>query len=225
MSRRPLVLWDIDGTLLSTGGVGRSALSAAFEALHGVPDAFEGLSFAGRTDSGICADAYRRAALTPSDAEHGALQERYLEQLEARLAARRPTLAPGVHDALSASERLGLSGLLTGNWAAGAQRKLSAVDLWGRFAVGAFGDDSPDRDELVPVARERARRLGWEGGPVVVIGDTVHDVSCARAGGAIAVAMLTGWGSREALTAAGPDLLLEDLERGLDALLEVLQGA
>lgn len=225
MSAGPLVLWDVDGTLLSTGGAGRTALAAAFEDLHGVPSAFDGLAFAGRTDDGICRDAYQRAGVHLPHSRFHALRQAYLPRLRRALSQRGPTLAPGVHPALDAVDSLGVNALLTGNWQAGAEVKLSAGGLWHRFALGAFGDDAEDRDDLVPVARARARAAGWRGDQVVVIGDTVHDVQCARAGDALAVAVLTGWGSEAELRQTQPDLLLTDLEQGMGALLALLGAA
>ncbi len=212
-----LWLYDIDGTILSTGGAGRSALNEAFEALYGVPPAFARVSFAGRTDPGIIADAFQLAEMEPRP--HGELIEAYLPRLERRLGQGTTVVHPGVHAALDATHPMGVNALLTGNMEAGAQRKLADVGLWDRFALGAYGDDSPFRNDLVPVAETRARQAGRQFSRTVVIGDTPADVACARAGGAIAVAVLTGWSSREALEASEPDLLLEDLESGLDALL------
>ena len=219
---QPLVLWDIDGTLLSTGGSGRAAMAAAFAGLHGVDDAFEALSFAGRTDSGIVAQAYARAGVPLPPTGTAPLHDTYLVELERRLAARTPRLMPGVPSIVGEVGALAFSSLLTGNWREGARRKLAAVQLWSSFEAGAYGDDSPRRDDLVPIARRRARDAGWGGGPVVVIGDTVHDVQCARAGDAIAVAVCTGWGPRADLEEVNPDLLLEDLVSGRDALMRVL---
>ena len=93
--------------------------------------------------------------------------------------------------------------------------------MWERFAFGAFGDDSAVRNDLVPIARTRFENPS---APVVVIGDTLADVACARAGDAVAVAVCTGWAPRDDLQAAAPDLLLEDLEQGREALLELLRG-
>jgi len=214
-----LFLYDIDGTILSTQGAGRASLDAAFEQLHGVERAFAEVRFGGRTDPGIIDRAYALAGLgyTPEDA--GRLQARYLELLNARLAGADITVHPGVHRAIEATAPLGRNALLTGNWEVGAQAKLGAVDLWHPFDFGAFGDDSPNRNDLVPVAVERSRASGFDPARVIVIGDTEADVACARAGGALAVAVLTGWADRGVLERARPDLLIDDLDAGLDALL------
>lgn len=221
---KTLILWDIDGTLLSTGGAGRAALDEAFEALHGVPEAFAAVDFGGRTDFGIVRQAFRLHGL-PHPADGGeALLRAYLPRLRERLRTGRSRICvhPGVHAALDAAQERAVNGLLTGNWAEGARHKLEAVGLWDRFAFGAFGDDAEDRNRLVPVALRRARERGLHPERVVVVGDTPHDVACARAGGALAVAVATGWSSREELVAAEPDLLLDDLEAGREALLALL---
>ena len=218
---RPLILWDIDGTLLSTGGAGRGALDEAFESLHGVKSAFTRVVFGGATDPGIVAQAFEHAGLEHDGAAIDAVLKSYLPLLRQRLRGDSIVVHPGVPAILDETEALGLNALLTGNWSAGARHKLEAVGIWERFAFGAFGDDSAVRNDLVRVARERCP---FEPEQVVVVGDTPSDVACARAGEAIAVAVCTGWSSREELEAAAPDLLLEDLCEGREALLGLLRG-
>ena len=220
---KPLILWDIDGTLLSTGGAGRGALDAAFEDLHGVPRAFKGVNFGGRTDIGIATQAFTLAGLPYDDAAIQKLLETYLPMLQARLVERRGdiVLHPAVPSIVDECAPLATNALLTGNWREGARHKLQAVGLWDRFAFGAFGDDSANRNDLVPVARGRCP---YTPPAVVVIGDTLADIACARAGGAIAVAVCTGWADGETLVGGEPDLLLEDLDSGREALLELLSG-
>lgn len=220
---KPLILWDIDGTLLSTGGAGRTALDEAFQELFGVARAFAEVSFGGRTDPGIAAQAFLNAGLSHDEEDIARLQRAYLPLLQRRLAETREriVLHPAVPALVDELHGAATNALLTGNWSEGARHKLQAVGLWERFAFGAFGDDSPDRNELVPVARERC---AYPPRHVVVIGDTPADVACARAGGAVAVAVCTGWSDREQLQACQPDLLVEDLDQGREALLELLGG-
>ncbi len=219
-----VILWDIDGTLLSTGGAGREALDLAFEELFGVPKAFVAVSFGGRTDLGLIGEAFERAGLAMPEDAAPQLHDRYIGHLQRILAQRpeRARLLPGLPRALAETEPRAVNALLTGNWRAGAVVKLGAVGLSGHFRFGAFGDDAADRNALVPIARRRAEAHGVTPGRVIVIGDTPHDVACARAGGAIAVAVCTGWSSRAELLACGPDLLIEDLVSGLDAFLDLL---
>ena len=222
-----LFAWDIDGTLLSTGGAGRAALNGAFLELHGVPSAFASVAFAGRTDPGICQQAFLGAGLPSTDESIQALRAAYLPRLEKELATRAGDLVvhPGVGALLDAAAPLGTHALLTGNWEAGARRKLKAAGLWDRFSLGAFGDDSPRRNDLVPILVARARTAGIPAERVVVIGDTEADLACARAGGALAVLVATGWRSMGELEAMRPDLLLEDLQAGREAFLEAVVRA
>ena len=217
-----VVLYDIDGTLLNTRGAGREALNRAFLALHGVAEAFGRVNFGGATDQSIVSQAYAHAGLVGDPDERQALKRRYLAELQAGLAAdpERVRWCPGVERTVAETARRATNALLTGNWEAGAKLKLGP--FFERFAFGAYGDDSPDRNALVPVARARALAAGVAVERVVVIGDTPADVACARAGGAVAVAVCTGWSDRATLEATRPDLVLDDLEAGLDALLAVL---
>ncbi len=218
---KPLILWDIDGTLLSTGGAGRGALDEAFEGLHGVKSAFTRVVFGGCTDPGIVAQAFDHAGIQYDDDAIEQVLQSYIPRLRERLRSDAIVVHPGVPGIVLETEALAVNALLTGNWSEGARHKLEAVGLWQHFAFGAFGDDSAQRNDLVPVARERCP---YEPRHVVVIGDTPSDIACARAGAAIAVAVCTGWSSREELEAAAPDLLLKDLHEGREALLDLLRG-
>lgn len=213
---RDLILFDIDGTLLRTEGAGRASLDAAFLRLCGWNGAMDGIDLAGATDGWILQQVRQRWGAFPEDR----LQALYLEELSGRIAGRASAL-PGVHRAVAALGERAHVGLLTGNWREGARIKLSAIDLWWE-GPSAFGDDAVDRNHLVPVARRRAQEWGYQPRRVVVIGDTPKDVECARAGDAIAVAVKTGFATVESLEQSRPDLLLADLEGGLDALLELL---
>jgi phosphoglycolate phosphatase-like HAD superfamily hydrolase len=215
-----LLLFDIDGTLVDTAGAGVRAFARVFGEAFGRPDALAGIPLAGRTDRAILADALGRAAPDhPADeAWVRAFAERYVVVLaeEMRTPAPRRRLLPGVVEALDAAAALpGVHvALLTGNFRKGAEIKLSHFSIWERFAFGAYGDDAVDRNDLFPVAIDRARAHGVPGlGPrdVLVIGDTPHDVACARSGGAVAVGVTTGPYDRAALEAAGADIVLEDL--------------
>ncbi len=213
---RYLFAWDIDGTLLSTGGAGRSALNRAFFELFEVVGAFDDVVFHGRTDKGIVAEAFRLAGLHGTNEMAESLREAYLPCLEENLKSplHIMTRFPGVQKSLFMAQSLGHMGILTGNWQGGANRKLNAAGYDCQFVVGAFGEDSPDRNDLVPILCDRARRVGLEFDEVVVIGDTPADIACARAGGALAVAVATGWNSFEDLESAKPDLLLSDMSSG-----------
>lgn len=215
-----LLLFDIDGTLLRTRGAGREALDEAFLRVLGWPDAMAGVSLAGATDRGIVRSVAARFGVSwdgvsqpPFDVD--GVRQAYLEALAPRLAQPgRVALCPGVRELLAVLAGRAHLALLTGNWRAGAALKLGAVDLWGGWIDGAFGDDHADRNCLVPMARSRADAAGIRYRRVIVIGDTPADVACARAGGALAVVVETGFATTEELSASRPDLLLPDLVRG-----------
>jgi phosphoglycolate phosphatase len=212
-----IVLFDVDGTLIRSGGAGVRGMNAAFERLYGVRAALDGVSLAGRTDRAIVGDVFRRIGIEPTDSEVARVRDAYVADLrvEIKRAVADPAgVLPGVTAVLDAMATLPHAqvGLLTGNFEPGAAVKLGHVDLWERFGFGAFGDDHVDRRALVPVALDRARRAGHatpRPDRVVVIGDTPLDVDCAKAHGARAVAVATGPFDRAALAAAGADLVVD----------------
>lgn len=221
-----LLLFDIDGTLLRTRGAGRDALDEAFRTVLGWEDATAGISLAGATDGGIVAGVAARFGVRwsegPPPFDVDAVRTAYLAALARRLAEPgRVERCPGAREILDALDGRAHLALLTGNWRAGAALKLGAAGLDIPWIDGAFGDDHADRNCLVPVARARADAAGIRYRRVVVIGDTPADIACARAGGAVAVAVETGFASREDLARAGADLVLPDLARGR-AWLEAL---
>jgi len=224
-----LVLFDVDGTLISTGGRAGAAFGEALQHVFGCRGPIEGYRWAGKTDPLIARELMLAAGVEPAviEANLPRLFARYLENLSAALAPGTVTVLPGVLPLLDELERRGVAmGLLTGNVAAGAEIKLRVAGLAGRFRFGAYGSDSADRNLLVPVALERAREaLGREfrAEHTVVVGDAEADIRCARAGGALAVAVASGWTPRAVLAALHPDALLDTLEPppALDAILGV----
>lgn len=226
-----LVLFDIDGTILSCHRQTRAILGAALETVFGSAGDLEGYPFSGRTDHQIVSDLAASAGVSPERFADGLPRVRtiYLELLEERLDGRRMTLFPGVVELLDAlaARRTVTLGLLTGNWEGGARTKLSRFDLNGYFPFGAFGDDQPMRRGLPPIALANARRVvgrTFRPEETVIIGDSPLDVDCARAHGMLSVAVTTGWTSREELEAAGADRVVDGLADGA-ALLEELVGA
>jgi len=227
-----LVLYDIDGTLLRSGGAGRGSMQQAARELFGVEDMFEGLSFAGAVDSQIVRQAMAASGLPPTGRRVGRLRYRYVRRLKRALREPEGEVCPGAEASVHAVRPHAKVGLLTGNWFEGAWAKLAGFGLAGLFdgCVGAYGCDGMHRNELVPVAVNRARRRWGAVRRVVVIGDTVADVACARAGAdqmpdldVLAVAVQTGFAPVHALQAAKPDLLLSDLEQGLPDLVSLLR--
>ena len=227
---RKLVLFDIDGTLVLTGGAGIRAMNRACEELVGHPDALAGIPVAGRTDRIILTDVVARAGHALDDGLLERLRDRYISHLRDEI--ERPgrtqsfeslgprggvkAVMPGIRELLDVLEQRDdvFLGLLTGNFQAGARIKLEHFDLWRYFRCGAYGDDAADRNELVPFALERARRCGLPDlAPehILVVGDTPHDVACARAVGATPVGVATGGFTVEQLRDSGADIVFRDL--------------
>lgn len=213
-----LILFDIDGTLVLTGGSGRRAMSRAFEDLFGHPDALNGVPMAGRTDSWIVAQV-AAAHGWPCTADVVArLRDGYLRHLTTEIHEPAPGkgVLPGVLPLLQAlsCRNDGYLALLTGNFEEGARLKLEYFDLWRHFRCGAFGDDAPERNGLLSRAVARAQALSGSSiskEHVVIVGDTPLDVAVAVAGGVRSIAVATGGYDVDTLWASGADTVLEDL--------------
>jgi phosphoglycolate phosphatase-like HAD superfamily hydrolase len=215
------LLFDIDGTLVHTGGAGQLAFAETFAQDFGVPEISSAVAFAGRSDRAIAMDLLKVHGLAASDENWRRFRIGYLRRLPDALKRRQGRVLPGVGallDALSGLKHTAI-GLLTGNLREGAEKKLGYYGLWSHFAFGGFGDDTNNRCEIAAIAVAEAERYATEqngaSSPrlagVMVIGDTVHDIRCARSIGAVAVAAPTGGSSRDELAAAAPDILLDDL--------------
>lgn len=208
-----LVLFDIDGTLITSGGAGRRAMERALAAAGFRSPNF---SMAGMTDRAIVRKALQSDGVRACDRLLGEILSRYLQILEASLGQQVQVLrgAQAVVDELAAWPELRL-GLGTGNVAAGAEIKMRPTGLWPRFAFGGFGCDAEKRSELLAVAGRRGAKMAGlplEHCRVVVIGDTVHDINAARANGFACVAVASGGNDRATLAGAAPELLIDNLE-------------
>jgi phosphoglycolate phosphatase-like HAD superfamily hydrolase len=209
-------LFDIDGTLIASGGAGKAALEAALASEFGITRLIEKLQLSGRTDRAIVRDILRMHALDETPANWQRLIAGYLRHLPASLAASNGRVLPGILTLLQELSRREdmLLGLLTGNIRAGAKAKLGHYGLYDYFALGGYGDEHFDRDDVAREALAEVRRhLNGEHAPdrIWVVGDTPLDIACARAIGARAVAVATGWHTAEELESHRPDLLLTDL--------------
>jgi len=238
---RKLVLFDIDGTLVLTGGAGIRAMNLACEELVGHGQALANIPVAGRTDRIILTDVVTAAGHSLDDGLLERLRDRYIVHLREEI--ERPgrtqnfeslgprggvkAVMPGIRDLLDVLEQRDdvFLGLLTGNFEAGARIKLEHFGLWRYFTCGAFGDDSADRNDLVPVAVQRARECGLPDltpEDILVVGDTPHDIACARAVGAVAVAVATGGFTADQLRECGADVVFQDLNK-TDEFLKLLE--
>jgi phosphoglycolate phosphatase-like HAD superfamily hydrolase len=214
-----LVLFDIDGTLLSCGPQIKQLFGSALAEVFGGGLALDGYDFAGKTDRRIVHDLATAAGHSAAAALAAVprVREVYLEVLRAGLDAARMRVMRGVEPLLARlAHRGGVTvGLLTGNFEPSAFVKLARVGLDRHFAFGAFGDDALDRDDLPPVALARAAAVAgrtFAPDEVLVVGDTPLDVACAHAHGLAVLAVATGTVPAERLAAAGADWVAADLE-------------
>jgi phosphoglycolate phosphatase len=218
-----VLLFDIDGTLIRSGGAGKLAMEGALTAAFGVPEVIDRVNYAGRTDPGIAHDLLTLHGIAPTPENLQKLQAEYLGHLPGALERRQGEVLPGVAEALRRERREAAVGLLTGNVAAGAEIKLRHFGLWQYFSFGGFGDGLADRDDVARRALAEAEaHVGRAVDPrdVWVIGDTPLDVKCARAIGANAVIVATGWHSHAELLAAEPDHFLPDFTHATDLLTQ-----
>ena len=207
-------LFDVDGTLLTTEGAAREAFALAVRQSLGVEDPLGDIPFAGRTEPLILKDILDKHQAEFADGEEARFWDHVFDAMRAAFRPPRGRLLPGVEPLLEGigAEREWVPGLLTGNMTEMARIKLERFGIRGRFAFGAFGEEAADRNALARIAVERvARRYGVPPARCVVVGDTEHDIACARAAGALVVAVATGVRSRAELEPHRPDLLLDDL--------------
>lgn len=222
-----VLLFDLDGTLVDTGGAGRRAIEASFAHHHGRADACKAIAFAGMTDRAIVRAGLVAIGARDDEAVIDAIIATYVARLHDEVArSARYRVLEGVEVALDAcAARAGVAiGLGTGNVRRGAEVKLGRAKLFERFAFGGFGCDAEDRAELLRAGASRgATHLGrvLEACRVVVIGDTPKDIAAARAIGAHCVAVATGHYTAAELAAHGPECVVESLAApgALDALL------
>ena len=211
-----LLLWDIDGTLVNTGGAGVESLKRMVRERFGRTDDLSDIEIAGKTDRAILRDILRKYNVETNDETIRQFAEDYVAGLKTELPQAHGRVLPGIHELLtrtSAQVHI-VNALLTGNLQRGAELKLRHYQLWRFFAFGAFADDHHDRNELGRFAIQRAlEATGETFGPeqIDVIGDTPHDISCGKAFGGRTIAVATGSWSRERLAQHRPDFLFDDL--------------
>ncbi len=217
------VLFDIDGTLIQTGGAGQLAFAEVFQEEFGVDELSGEVSFAGRSDRAIAEEIMLTHGVENTAGNWRRFQDSYRLKLPNTLRRCPGSILPGVVELLDRLDQFAdvALGLLTGNVALGADAKLGHYGIRDRFGFGGFGDRRTDRNDIAAdalgAARDQPRANGNLRG-AMVIGDTVNDVRCGQSIGAFTVAVATGGATAEALAASEPDLLLNDLT-DIDSLL------
>jgi len=210
-----LILFDIDGTLIDSGGAGTRSLNLAFEKVFSIENAFNGISMAGKTDTQIMKEALVKHGIS-TDRNLSPIIDAYLRHLRKEINNNRKHANPGIHEILeklSLMRNVGL-GLLTGNIEPGARIKLEPFSLNKYFPAGAFGSDDEDRNRLLPIAIKRFDELykrKTRADECMVIGDTPRDVHCAKIYGATCIGVATGPYPIDALIEAGADYVVENL--------------
>jgi phosphoglycolate phosphatase len=214
-----LALFDIDGTLVHTGGAGVKAFSRAFQSEFGIPDGTRLLKFAGRTDGGLVRELFAQHGIQPTQENLRRFFDCYVFWLDYLLGERSGKTCPGAEDFVHKLRRLPeppAFGLLTGNIRLGAEIKLRHFNLWEHFSMGAFGDDHHERNQLAVIAHQRGNRHlnhNLRGEEVLVIGDTPLDIECARAIGARCLAVATGGSTLVELNEHQPTWAVADLQQ------------
>jgi phosphoglycolate phosphatase len=229
LSAPRLVLFDIDGTLLSAGGVSSRALAEALVAVFGTAGPVDGYDFSGKTDPQIVRELMRSAGFEDAtiEARRGETLALYRDRLLGVIRPEDVRAKPGVVRLVAAlrDEARVTLGLLTGNLEPCARAKLEPLALNPHFRFGAYGSDHEERSCLPAIAVDRALEatgLRFLGKSVVVVGDSVHDVRCGKSLGVRAVAVATGRTPADVLAREQPDALLADCSDLQAALAAVL---
>lgn len=212
---KTLLLWDIDGTLLASGGAGMRSLRIALQDEFGIDGSLDDIDWSGRTDKYILRQIFAKFGIEATPRNFERYLDRYVSILPGEM-ARTTHVLPGVKELLVAAAARGdvAQGLLTGNIRRGAQTKLTHHQLWDHFAFGAFADDSELRNDLGPFALERAKAhhgVTFHPDQVWIIGDTPHDVACGKIIGARTLAVATGHHPLDELQAHTPTAAMANL--------------
>jgi HAD superfamily hydrolase (TIGR01549 family) len=215
--KNKLLLFDIDGTLISAHGIPKKAMGKVLSRRYASFNYDKSYDFSGRTDPEIIEHLLKYDNKKVSDILITQILEEFCVELEQELTTNhRPVIHPGVEDLiedLDSIENVSL-GLVTGNVAEGARIKLEAVDLYKYFPVGGFGDDSKRRNDLPPIAKTRAQdyyHCAFSDTDIWIIGDSIYDVECARVNSLRCLAVCTGFTNRQELYMAGPEILVDNM--------------
>ncbi|MBP7735175.1 MAG: HAD hydrolase-like protein [Spirochaetes bacterium] len=224
------VLFDIDGTLLKCFGAGKKSLIEACMEVFGTIGTMHAVDFQGKTDPLILLESLAIMGFKEEDIHRNIeeLKSRYFHHLRTNMYDDSSVLLPGVEDLL---ERLRdhdgvLLGLLTGNFRESARIKLDRFDLNRFFTFGVFGDDASYRNDMPPIARDMIRdsfNIDIPFRDIAIIGDTVHDIACAKSSGAVSISVGTGWADPGALLDLEPDYFFDDLS-DVDEVMKAILG-
>ena len=213
---KKLLLFDIDGTLLSTHGIPRIAMGNVLKDRYKQFKYDDYYNFSGRTDWQIVEHLLAFDNRDEKESVVHQILDDFAVELAKQLAnGKQPLVYPGVQsllEFLAAKEEIYL-GLVTGNISKGARIKLNAAELNHYFPIGGFGDDAKDRDALPPIALERAKEhfgIEPQNEDIWIIGDSIYDIQCARVNGLRTLAVSTGLTDHEVLAAENPEYLVPD---------------
>ena len=219
-----LILFDIDGTLISTGGAGVKAFAQTFADLFNLPEATAQTRFDGRTDFGLIREIFTAQDIEPTEENIVRFQNGYLERLQTYLPTGQHEPLPGVRQFIAHCQNHPSTptlALLTGNHPKGAELKLRHYHLWEQFEFGAFGGDSTDRNEIArhALAEGQTRLFKLQPDEILIIGDTDRDITCAQSIGADSLAVATGPYTEAELTQHKPTHTVPNLKGlSLDSL-------
>ena len=212
------VLFDIDGTILNAGAAGRKAFMQAAQEVFGFTGTMQKVDFQGRTDRYILEESFKNSPLRPEELnlKLGLMKKSYTEALKITIYQYETVLFPGIREGLNELYKNPniILGLLTGNFMESAFIKLARFKLDKFFHLGAYGEDAINRSELPPIAQKRIlenKGLYIDFSRMIIIGDTVHDIECAKTSGAVSISVGTGLTPKEALLGKNPDYYFDDL--------------
>jgi phosphoglycolate phosphatase len=214
-----LVLFDIDGTLIRSGGAGVRAFERTFTEVFGLPETTRRLKFAGRTDVSLVREGLTLHGVEASDANFRRFFEHYPAFLQELLGTCEGGVCEGIRGLIESLQNVPekpLLGLLTGNIRRGAELKLRHYQLWDHFETGAFADDHEDRNCIAGAAQKRGSEMVGRplaGDEIVVIGDTPHDIRCGQSIGAKVLAVGTGEFGRKELLKFDPTWAVDNVRQ------------
>jgi phosphoglycolate phosphatase len=214
-----LILFDIDGTLIRTGGAGARAFERTFTEIFGLTNATRQLKFSGRTDFSLVRECFALHNIDPSEANFRRFFDNYPRFLTELLPISKGGVCEGIIELIRALQDLPeppALGLLTGNVRRGAELKLRYYQLWDHFRTGAFADDHEDRNCIAAAAQKRGAELlgsSLRGEEIVVVGDTPHDITCGQSISAKVLAVGTGEFNRTQLLAMNPTWAVDNVSQ------------